>query len=45
MITASPEHWDQVVDVVVVGSGGAGLCAALAANDAGGETIVFEKQP
>lgn len=36
--------WDESVDLVVVGSGGGGLVAALAAKDAGLQSIVIEKQ-
>ncbi|MSQ10769.1 MAG: FAD-dependent oxidoreductase, partial [Dehalococcoidia bacterium] len=32
-------------DVVVVGAGNAGLAAALAAQQAGAHTLVFEKAP
>ncbi|NQV54688.1 MAG: FAD-dependent oxidoreductase [Rhodospirillales bacterium] len=35
--------WDIKADVVVVGGGGAGLCAGLAAAKAGAKTIVLEK--
>jgi len=35
--------WDLAVDFVVVGSGGGGMSAALAAKDAGLDTIVVEK--
>ena len=35
---------DMTVDVVIVGSGGGGMVAALAAADAGAEALVLEKQ-
>ena len=35
-------HWDRETDVVIVGLGGAGACAAIEAADAGAEVIVFE---
>ncbi|MGA2990449.1 MAG: flavocytochrome c [Candidatus Korobacteraceae bacterium] len=41
----TPAKWDQETDVVVVGSGYAGLAAALEAFDAGSKVIVIEKQP
>jgi 3-oxosteroid 1-dehydrogenase len=37
--------WDQSVDVLVVGSGGAGQTAALRAHDLGLDVLVVEKQP
>lgn len=36
------ETWDREVDVLVVGSGAAGLSAAIAAADVGLETLVIE---
>lgn len=35
--------WDHEVDFAVVGSGGGGMTAALAAADAGQDTLVVEK--
>src|ERR1700748_2999450 len=37
--------WDHEVDVVVLGTGGAGLTAALTAAVAGASVSVFEKAP
>lgn len=37
--------WDQSVDVVVVGCGGAGALAALAASEEGARCVVLEKMP
>lgn len=36
---------NKITDVVVIGSGGAGLAAAIEAKDAGKEVIVVEKMP
>jgi 3-oxosteroid 1-dehydrogenase len=36
--------WDDTVDVVIAGSGGGGMVAALTAADAGASVIVLEKQ-
>lgn len=40
-----PQNWDETVDVIVVGSGFAGLAAAIEAKKAGGNVIVLEKMP
>jgi succinate dehydrogenase/fumarate reductase flavoprotein subunit len=37
--------WDEVVDVVVVGTGGAALTAATLAHDEGAQVLVVEKEP
>lgn len=37
--------WDQETDIVVVGSGYAGLCAAIEAANAGAEVLLIEKGP
>ena len=36
--------WDTTVDLVIVGSGGGGMVAALTAADAGASALVLEKQ-
>lgn len=38
-----PEAWDYEADVVVIGYGFAGACAAIAAKQAGSEVLVLEK--
>jgi flavocytochrome c len=38
-------HWDRETDVIVVGGGLAGYCAALEAAAAGADVLLFEKQP
>jgi 3-oxosteroid 1-dehydrogenase len=37
-------HWDRSVDLLIAGSGGGGMVAALAALDSGLEPLVIEKQ-
>lgn len=39
-----PEKWDKETDIVVIGFGGAGASAAIAAREAGAEVVVLEKQ-
>ena len=38
-------QWDHSVDLLIAGSGGGGMAAALAALDSGIEPLVIEKQP
>jgi 3-oxosteroid 1-dehydrogenase len=38
------ERWDRSVDLLIAGSGGGGMVAALAALDAGLEPLIVEKQ-
>lgn len=40
-----PEKWDESFDVVVIGSGFAGLAAALEVKNAGFSVVVLEKMP
>jgi flavocytochrome c len=40
-----PQKWDETLDVVVIGSGFAGLAAAIEAHKAGASVAVFEKMP
>jgi hypothetical protein len=37
--------WSHSVDFLVVGSGAAGMAAAVRAHDLGGETLVIENAP
>ena len=39
-----PKKWDMEADVIVLGFGGAGACAAIEASDAGAKVLVIEKQ-
>jgi 3-oxosteroid 1-dehydrogenase len=45
MLTTRPTTWDRVADVVVLGSGAAGLTAATLAHDGGAEVLLVEKAP
>ena len=38
-----PTKWDETADVVIVGSGFAGLAAAIEAKKAGASVVVLEK--
>ena len=40
-----PEKWDEEVDVAVIGSGFAGLAAAIEAKQAGASVAILEKMP
>jgi len=40
-----PTTWDETWDVIVIGSGFAGLSAAAEANGAGAKTVMLEKMP
>lgn len=42
---AIPEEWDEEFDVIVIGSGFAGLSAAYEARKAGASVVVLEKMP
>ena len=47
-MTPQSKHWsdrDERVDVVVIGSGGAGLFAAIEAAEAGATVVVLEREP
>lgn len=41
----APEKWDTTVDVLVIGTGFAGLSAAIEARQAGAEVLVIDKMP
>ena len=40
-----PKKWDTTVDVIVIGTGFAGLAAAIEARDAKSDVLVIEKMP
>jgi flavocytochrome c len=42
---AVPKKWDDTADVVVIGSGFAGLSAAIEAKNAGAKVLIIEKMP
>jgi succinate dehydrogenase/fumarate reductase flavoprotein subunit len=41
--TTPPKKWNKEVDIIVVGTGHAGLAAAIAATDAGAKVVILEK--
>lgn len=43
--TMLPERWDETYDVIVVGSGFAGLSAAIEAKNAKASVVILEKMP
>lgn len=44
-IEPMPKKWDETVDVLVVGSGFAGLACAIEARKAGASVLILEKMP
>ncbi len=44
-IDRNPTQWTFETDIAVVGSGGCGLVAAIAAAQSSAEVMIFEKQP
>lgn len=40
-----PKRWDETYDVIIIGSGFAGLAAAIEAKNAGANVTVIEKMP
>ena len=43
MIGKLPDKWDMEADVIAIGSGGGGLCAAITAHDHGASAMVLER--
>jgi succinate dehydrogenase/fumarate reductase flavoprotein subunit len=41
----SPQKWDKETDVVILGTGFAGLSASITVTDAGSKALVLEKMP
>jgi len=40
-----PKKWDETYDIVIIGSGFAGLAAAIEARNSGANVVVIEKMP
>ena len=40
-----PKKWDETIDVVIIGSGFAGLAAAAEAAGGGAKVVILEKMP
>src|ERR1700732_2297561 len=40
-----PTRWDREADVVVIGSGAAGMTSAIAAREAGSSVVIIEAEP
>src|SRR5262245_24624477 len=40
---AAQRNWDRTVDVVVIGAGASGLCAAIRARDLGASVLVIDE--
>ena len=43
-MNANANQWDMEVDVLVIGAGGCGLTAAIAAHDDGAHVAIVEKR-
>ncbi|MDQ5988382.1 MAG: Urocanate reductase [Syntrophus sp. SKADARSKE-3] len=43
--TPVPRKWDVTTDVLIIGFGGSGACAAIEAHDAGAKVLMLEKMP
>ena len=43
MLSGPPDHWDDEVDVLVLGFGGAGAAAAIEATERGATALVIER--
>jgi fumarate reductase flavoprotein subunit len=42
---AAQTEWDREADVVIIGAGGAGLCASIEASNLGAHVILVERMP